>query len=167
MQVTEFWAVASNIFSIIRGFFPSHTKICSSSHAPSRKHKKRMTFVHHSQTVGPHQVTCFMSPFWHTEFGVAPTFLKIYGPLDIRFHDSDWRLLSSEMWLQTSKCCYLLPWRWSHKFPPKHWLRSNRLHNNASQKKVRVFPSASVTKMYLFYASSTQLIILYLLECEN
>ena len=44
-------------------FSPHITKICLSSHAPSRK--RQMTFICYSGIVGPQWGTCYMSHFWH------------------------------------------------------------------------------------------------------
>jgi len=49
-SASKFYMVASNIFSIIIAvFFPSHTKVCNSSHAPSRK----CWLTGYSRIVGP------------------------------------------------------------------------------------------------------------------
>jgi hypothetical protein len=43
------------------------TKMCLSSHAPSRK--CQMTFTGHSIIVGPQGGTCYISHFWHLLYG--------------------------------------------------------------------------------------------------
>jgi hypothetical protein len=53
------------------------TKICISSHAPSRQCQVMVRFTGNSQIMGPPYGTCFMSPFWHLGFEGGSQILEI------------------------------------------------------------------------------------------
>jgi len=56
--------------------FSSHTKMCISSHAPSRKHLITVRVTGHSSTVSPQCGTCFVSLLWQRNLEVTPGFLE-------------------------------------------------------------------------------------------
>jgi hypothetical protein len=62
--VIKFYTTAPNIFSKLTVFLSITHKICTSSHAPSRKRQITVPFTGHCRTVGPRRGTRFMSRFW-------------------------------------------------------------------------------------------------------
>jgi len=68
LRANKFRSVAPNIFSIIMANgFPLHTKMCISSHAPSRKLHVTVGFTCHSVTVGRRCATRFTTLFRRLE----------------------------------------------------------------------------------------------------
>jgi hypothetical protein len=63
-----FCKVAHNIFCVIIAVFPLHTKMCTSSHAPSIKRQMTMKFTGHSRTVCPVVWSIYISWTQHPSY---------------------------------------------------------------------------------------------------
>ena len=68
-QATKFLMMAPHTSSTITAVYSLHTKICISSHAPSRQRRKTARVRGHCRTRGPQYRTWFMSTFLRHEIG--------------------------------------------------------------------------------------------------
>jgi hypothetical protein len=122
-QLTKLYKVASNIFIQFLQFFFLHTEICISSLALGRKHHITASSI---RILDPQYGPCFLSPFWHLDFGkiCGSLFLKNHSAFIFRVSQS---LEMKALWsLETSRTAERTK---QHYIPDKLNLQNQRYHN--------------------------------------